>query len=69
MFTLQNQFQPTFSRWRGGGGNPLVEVTVNSKEENSYDFCPNYVQEFGHWVRFQHPSKKVEYERRQMKQC
>jgi hypothetical protein len=22
-------------------------VTVNSKEENSYDFCPNYVQEFG----------------------
>jgi hypothetical protein len=20
---------------------------VNSKEENSYDFCPNYVQEFG----------------------
>jgi hypothetical protein len=29
---------------RGGGGNPLTEVTVNSKEEN---FCPNYVQEFG----------------------
>jgi hypothetical protein len=22
-------------------------VTVNSKEENSEDFCPNYVQEFG----------------------
>jgi hypothetical protein len=22
-------------------------VTVNSKEENSKDFCPNYVQEFG----------------------
>ncbi len=20
---------------------------MNSKEENSYDFCPNYVQEFG----------------------
>jgi hypothetical protein len=25
----------------------LVEVTMNSKEENSQDFCPNYVQEFG----------------------
>ena len=24
-----------------------VEVTVNSKEENSQDFCPHYVQEFG----------------------
>ncbi len=30
-----------------GGVNPFVEMTVNSKEENSYDFCPNYVQEFG----------------------
>jgi hypothetical protein len=37
------------SKGEGGGRgrkNPLVEVTVNSKEENSYDFCPNYVQEF-----------------------
>ncbi len=37
------QFQTT----GGGGGegreNTLVEVTVNSKEENSEDFCPNYV--------------------------
>jgi hypothetical protein len=24
-----------------------VEVTVNSKEENSYDFCLDLVQEFG----------------------
>jgi hypothetical protein len=34
--------------WGGGGGgvNPLVEVTVNSKEKNSQDFCPIYVQEF-----------------------
>jgi hypothetical protein len=24
-----------------------VEVTVNSKEENSYNFCLDYVQEFG----------------------
>ncbi len=46
MFTLQTSFTPLL---RGGGGskNPLVEVTVNSKAENSYDFCPNYVQEFG----------------------
>ncbi len=28
------------------------EVTVNSKEENSQDFCPNYVQEFGLWQKF-----------------
>jgi hypothetical protein len=31
----------------GEGYNPLVEVTVNSKEENS---CPNYVQEVGLWT-------------------
>ncbi len=23
---------------------------MNSKEENSEDFCPNYVQEFGLWL-------------------
>jgi hypothetical protein len=28
--------------------NLLVEVSVYSKEENSLDFCPNYVQEFRH---------------------
>ncbi len=36
----------------GGGGwvvNPLVYGTVNSKEKNSSDFCPKYVQEFGSW--------------------
>jgi hypothetical protein len=27
--------------------NPFVELTENSKEENSLDLCPNYVQEFG----------------------
>jgi hypothetical protein len=32
---------------RGGGGVPLVEVAVNSKEENFEDFNPNYVQESG----------------------
>jgi hypothetical protein len=31
----------------GGGGGPFVEVTVDSKVEKSYDFCHNYVQEFG----------------------
>jgi hypothetical protein len=32
---ITNQSQTTFARG------------VNSKEENSSDFCPNYVQEFG----------------------
>ncbi len=38
--------------WGGGGGglNPLEEVTVNCKEQNSEDFCPNYIQEFGLWI-------------------
>ncbi len=31
----------------GGGVNPLVEVTVNRKKENSSDFYPTYVQVFG----------------------
>ncbi len=36
-----------FSGGGGGGGfSPLVEVTVNSKEENSWDFRPYYVLEF-----------------------
>ncbi len=43
MFTLQSSF--TFAK--KGGGDSLVEVTVNGKEENSSDFCPNYFQEFG----------------------
>jgi len=25
-----------------------VEVTVNIMEENSYDFCLDFIQEFGH---------------------
>jgi hypothetical protein len=46
-FTLQTSFKPLLLGGGGGGGfNPLVEVTVNSKEENSKDFCPNYVKEF-----------------------
>jgi hypothetical protein len=41
---IKNQFQPTFAQ---RGGVKSAEVTVNSKEENSQDFCLNYVQEFG----------------------
>jgi hypothetical protein len=44
---IANKFQPTFAAGGGGGQNTLVEVNVNSKEEKSEDFCPNYVQEFG----------------------
>jgi hypothetical protein len=49
MFTFQTSFKLLLLKGRGGGGRkvPLVEVTVNSKEENSLGFCPNYVQEFG----------------------
>ncbi len=47
-FTLQTSFKPLLLRAGGGGGRQtaVVEVTVNSKGENSEDFCPNYVQEF-----------------------
>jgi hypothetical protein len=41
MFTLQTSFKPLLLKVGGGGYNPLVEVAVNSKEENSQDFCPN----------------------------
>ncbi len=36
MFTLQTSFKPLLLREGGGEGekNPLVEMTVNSKEEN-----------------------------------
>ncbi len=49
---LQIGFEPLFFA-QGGGGNPLVEVTVNNKEENSWDVCPNYVQEFGPWAMYE----------------
>jgi hypothetical protein len=45
MFTLQTSFKPLLLK--GCDQDSLVEVTVNSKEENSEDFCPYYVQEFG----------------------
>jgi hypothetical protein len=48
---ITNQFQPTFAQgWGGGGVKSVSEVNVNSKEENSYDFWPNYVEEFGLWT-------------------
>ncbi len=49
LYTMFTQLQTTFAQG-DGEQNPLVEVTVNSKEENSEDFCPNYVQEFGFWA-------------------
>ncbi len=52
---ITNQFRTTSAREGGGGRkeeNRIVEVTVNSKEENSSDFWPNYVQEFGLRLRF-----------------
>jgi hypothetical protein len=43
MFTLQTNFKPLLLK---GSVKPIsIEVTVN-REENSQDFCPNYVQEF-----------------------
>jgi hypothetical protein len=49
MFTLQTSFKSLLLEGRGGWGAVTVSrgLTVNSKEENSSDFCPNYVQEFG----------------------
>jgi hypothetical protein len=48
MFTyITNEFQTTFCSRGEYIYIPLVEVTVNSKEENSEDFCSNYGQEFG----------------------
>ncbi len=48
MFTLQTNFKLLWLEGVGDG-NRLVEVTVNSMEENSEDFCLIYVQEFGFW--------------------
>ncbi len=43
---IASQFQTTYAE-KGGGVESVVEMTVNSKEENSNDFCPINVQEFG----------------------
>jgi hypothetical protein len=43
---ITNPLQTTFAQGRGGV-KYISKVTVNSKEENSEDFCPNHVQEFG----------------------
>jgi|LakMenE01Jun11ns_1017448.scaffolds.fasta_scaffold9453850_1 hypothetical protein len=52
MFTLQTSFKPLLLKGDKGEYVKYVTrgvspVTVNSTEENSEDFCPNYVQEFG----------------------
>jgi hypothetical protein len=49
IFTLETSFKPLLFKW-GRGVKSVVGVTVNSKEENSEDFCPNHVQEFGLWT-------------------
>ncbi len=46
MFTLQTSFKSLLLKG-GRGVKRLIEATVNSKEENSSDFSPNYVKEFG----------------------
>jgi hypothetical protein len=38
----------------------IVEVTVNSMEENSTDFCPSYIQEFGLSDRYYKREEKKE---------
>jgi hypothetical protein len=35
----------------GGEYNLFVEVSVNSKEENSWDFCLDFLQEFHLWTK------------------
>ncbi len=35
---ITNQFQTTFAGGWGGGGKSVVEVTVNTQEENAQDF-------------------------------
>jgi hypothetical protein len=40
MFTLQTRIKPLLLKGGGGRENLLVEVTVNSNEENSLDFFP-----------------------------
>jgi hypothetical protein len=49
------QFQTTFAQG-GRGVNSLVEVTVNSKEENSKTFIQEF-QEFGLWGAVIPPTK------------
>ncbi len=42
---ITNQSQTTFAQGEEWESNLLAEVTLNSKEENSEDLCPNYVQD------------------------
>ncbi len=41
-FYIANQFQTAFAG--GGDGDPLVEVTVNSKEETLETFVPRHLR-------------------------
>jgi hypothetical protein len=47
MFELKTNSKPLLLKGASKKSVCTVELTVNSKEENSQDFCPNYVQEFG----------------------
>ncbi len=40
-FILQTSFKPLLLKGGRGGSRQLVDVTVNSTEENSQDFRPN----------------------------
>ncbi len=44
---VSNHFCSGAGRW----SNPLIEATMNSNEENTSRLCPNYVQEFGLWIK------------------
>ncbi len=56
---ITNQFKPLLLKRVGGLKSVSIEVTVSSKEENSSDYCPNYVQEFGLCiVIFLHTNKR-----------
>ncbi len=36
-----------------------VEMTVNNKEENSEDFCLDFVREFGLWISYRFGVREV----------
>ncbi len=56
---LHYKYKPILNHYcSGGGGVPLIKMTVNSKEENSEDFCPNYVQELGLWIKGRQEKEK-----------
>ncbi len=47
-YTKSKNYKPVSNNFCSGGwGDSVVEVILTIKEENSQDFGPNYVQEFG----------------------